>query len=72
MKNLIGCALILLVMGSCSNDDDNRTSGVCYCEFANGERQEYDLTDLPRDEQIEACETHSNNAAHFGGVCRLE
>ena len=71
MRNLILVGLVLFAFGSCSKDDDRR-SGVCYCDFANGEKQEYDLSDLPRAEQITECNRHSDNAAHFGGVCKLE
>lgn len=72
MRNLILIALVLFTFGSCNKDDDNKRYGVCYCKFVNGEKQEYDLSDLPREEQITECERHSNNAANFGGSCSLE
>ncbi len=72
MKHVIGICMMLFILVSACNKDDNRKSGVCYCEFANGESQEYDLSHLSRQEQIDQCNTHDNNAANFGGVCELE
>ena len=71
MKNLFGIFVILLFMSSCGKDA-NRRSGVCYCEFYKGADQEYDLSNLTRQEQIDACNTHDTNAAKFGGGCELE
>jgi len=62
---------IASVMGMTSCDDD-RTSGVCYCEFYSGQEQEYDLTHLGRSSQIDTCYQHSVNAGNFGGECSLE
>ena len=71
MKNIFGIFVILLFMSSCGKDA-NRRSGVCYCEFVKGADQEYDLSNLTRQEQIDACNTHDSNAAKFGGHCELE
>ena len=57
---------------SLGRKEDAKTYGVCYCEFANGQKQEYDLTNLSRQAQLDQCDTHSKNAANFGGVCKLE
>jgi len=70
MKKLLGFLTVLFFITACSKDD--RVSGVCYCKFANGEKQEYDLTNLTRQEQIEKCNTHDTNANKFGGTCDLE
>jgi hypothetical protein len=71
MKNLLGFLFILFFLSACSKDD-NRRSGVCYCEFVNGKKQEYDLTHLSRQEQITQCNIHDSNAANFGGNCKLK
>lgn len=71
MKKLFNLLLILFIMIACVKDED-RESGICYCKFANGKKQQYDLTQFSRQEQIEKCNTHDNNAANFGGVCKLE
>lgn len=65
-------AFTFLIGFSSCNKHKNRTTGVCYCDFANGQKQEYDLTHLPRQDQVDTCNNHSNNAANFGGVCELE
>jgi hypothetical protein len=71
MKNVLAVVFILVLAGAC-NKDKNRRSGVCYCEFVKGADQEYDLNNLPRQGQIDQCNTHSNNAANFGGGCELK
>ncbi len=67
-------ALLILIsfsLVSCDSNE-NRQEGVCYCEFFRGDDQEYDLTTLPRDEQVTECNRHNSNAAGFGGRCELE
>ncbi len=71
MKYLIAIIFSLFLLGACSKDD-NRQTGVCYCEFFSGDKQEYDLTHLSREEQIDACNTHNTNAGNFAGSCELE
>ena len=71
MKFLFSLILLLLLAVSC-NKDKNKLAGVCYCDFANGEKQEYDLSHLPKSSQIDTCNNHNNNAGHFGGVCKLK
>lgn len=45
--------------------------GICYCDFANGEKQQYDLTHLSKQAQKDTCSNHDNNAGQFGGECEL-
>lgn len=71
MKTVFSFLLVLFVVVACSKDN-NKSNGVCYCDFANGEQQEYDLRHLSEKEQIDTCFNHHNNAGHFGGVCKLE
>ena len=71
MKNLFGSLLIVLFLCACGKDA-NRRSGVCYCEFFSGKEQEYDLSHLTRQQQIDQCNTHNTNAGNFGGKCELE
>lgn len=71
MKYLLLIPIFLLSFTACKKDKDRR-SGVCYCEFYKGDPQEYDLTNLTRQEQIDQCNTHDSNAAKFGGGCELE
>ena len=73
MKKLLSLSILMapFFILSCSKDN-NRKAGVCYCEFANGKKQEYDLTNLTRTQQEDACNTHDTNAANFGGDCELE
>jgi hypothetical protein len=71
MKKLAGILIIVLFLFACKKDEDRRP-GVCYCEFFSGDKQEYDLNHLSRQEQIDQCNTHDSNAANFGGDCELE
>lgn len=71
MKILLGLSLLLLTVTSCGKKD-NRRSGVCYCTFVKGGPQEYDLTSLTRQQQIDTCNNHSKNAGYFGGKCELK
>lgn len=73
MKYVIGIFIVLFTMTACNkDDDDNKRTGVCYCDFANGQKQEYDLTHLARQSQIDTCNNHNKNAGNFGGVCKLK
>jgi len=71
MKYLFGFLCILFLMSSCSKDE-NRVPGICYCKFYKGDPQQYDLTALSRQAQIDQCKVHDNNASKFGGDCELE
>lgn len=71
MRNVSILLSIIFILSACKKDE-NRTSGVCYCDFVNGSKQEYDLTHLSRQQQIDTCNNHDNNAANFGGRCELE
>lgn len=70
VMTLFVAALIFSATGC--KKENNRQSGVCYCNFANGEKQEYDLSTLSRSQQIDTCNRHNKNAGYFGGVCELE
>lgn len=71
MKFLFSLILLLLIAVAC-NKDKNKNSGVCYCDFANGEKQEYDLSHLPLQSQKDTCWNHNKNAGNFGGTCELK
>jgi hypothetical protein len=70
MKKLFSFVFILFMFIACADND--RTYGFCYCDFANGEKQQYDLTSMSRQEQIAQTAVHDKNAAKFGGHCVLE
>lgn len=48
MKNRLGILLFALFFRSACDKDKNRRAGVCYGEFASGDKQAYDLSHLPR------------------------
>lgn len=69
MKKIFGILAVSLILAACKKD---RTSGVCYCEFFSGNESEYDLTHLPKQQQIDTCHKHNTNAGNYGGECELE
>ncbi|MBP7642725.1 MAG: hypothetical protein KA767_05265 [Saprospiraceae bacterium] len=70
MKNILMIALLLIFISSCGKDD--KIEGICYCEFFSGDKSQYDLRSMSRQEQIAQCNEHDNNAANFVGHCDLE
>ncbi len=71
MKNLLKLLVFTVIFLACGKDT-NRKSGVCYCDFFQGDDKEYKLSNLSRQEQIDACNVHDTNAAKFCGRCELE
>ena len=71
MRILFSVIVFIFIAMAC-NKDKNKTPGVCYCDFANGEKQEYDLRHLSKQNQIDTCYNHNKNAGNFGGVCELK
>lgn len=71
MKIFFSLVLLLFVAVAC-NKDKNKVNGICYCDFANGEKQEYDLRHLSKQAQLDTCSMHDTNAGNFGGECELK
>ncbi|RYM34204.1 hypothetical protein ERX46_09610 [Brumimicrobium glaciale] len=71
--NIHNVFLVLLLFFAVACDKDkNKTNGVCYCDFADEEKQENDETYLSKSEQLDTCNIHVNNAGPFGGECELK
>lgn len=68
MKSLIIILSLAFALSACSKKE----YGVCYCKFFSGDKSEYDLSHLTRQEQKDQCDTHNTNAAFFAGDCKLE
>jgi hypothetical protein len=73
MKNLSILVFLFsfLFIGACKKDSDKK-SGVCYCKYYSGDKKEFDLSDLPRSQQIDSCYLFNKNAGAFAGECELE
>ncbi len=70
MKNIslviFGC--LLLAASSCKKKD----VGVCYCSYLSGDKKEFNLTDLTRNQAVDSCNVLNNNASAFAGSCKLK
>ena len=49
-----------------------KEKGNCYCSYFSGDRTHYDLSSLPRSEQVDSCYVLDQNASHFAGDCKLK
>ncbi len=65
------CALLPLLFFSCKKKEDKAT-GICYCDYASGDKKQFDLRNLNRTQQVDSCNVFNKNAGPFGGVCELE
>jgi len=61
-------SIILLSHSSCSKKE----SGICYCSFYSGDKKQYDLRHLPKQEQIDTCNHLNVLAENFVGNCKLK
>ena len=69
LLTILSISIFSCILNSSSN---NRASGVCYCDYVNGEKKQFDLNHLSRAEQIDTCNLYSKNAGFFGGKCELQ
>lgn len=60
--------VFVLTLASCKKKED----GVCYCHYLSGDKTEYDLSDLPRSQQIDSCYALDGLAEAFAGDCDLK
>lgn len=67
---LIGfiAAFTLLFAPSCKKKE----VGVCYCKYLSGDKREFNLMHLTRNQQIDTCNQLNKNAAAFAGDCKLK
>ncbi|MBL7711837.1 MAG: hypothetical protein JNL13_05210 [Chitinophagaceae bacterium] len=49
-----------------------KESGVCYCKYLSGDKKEFNLTGLPRSQQIDSCYVLDGYAEAFAGDCDLK
>lgn len=69
MMKLIFAGLFLLGLSVSCN---KRTEGICYCSYFSGDKKEFDLRHLERQQQKDTCAQISQNASHFAGSCKLK
>ena len=70
LKGVIFIFITAMFISSCTKK--KRVSGVCYCSYLNGDRKEFDLNSLPRNEQFDSCTVLDGHANAFAGNCDLE
>lgn len=72
MKSLIFKSLSILLLSTIIYSCNKKESGVCYCKYLSGDKKEYDLTSLPRSQQIDSCYVLDGLANGFAGDCELK
>ena len=67
---LIGLAILIIWIGlsSCQK----KKSGFCYCTYLSGDKKDFNLNHLDRQQQQDTCAQISQNASHFAGSCKLK
>lgn len=71
IKEISACLLLgymLFVMPSCKKKE----VGVCYCKYLSGDKKEFNLMHLTRNQQIDTCNQLNRNASAFAGDCKLK
>ena len=71
ITNLTGCLLLACIMlagQSCKKKE----VGVCYCKYLSGDKKEFNLMHLTRNQQIDTCDQLNTYAKAFAGDCKLK
>lgn len=61
-------ACVIVFAPSCKKKE----VGVCYCKYLSGDKKEFNLMDLTRNQQIDSCNQLDHNANAFAGDCKLK
>ncbi|MCW3124230.1 MAG: V-type synthase subunit [Flavipsychrobacter sp.] len=61
------CTCVLLTT-SCKKKQVN----VCYCSYLSGDKKEFNLTDLTRNQAVDSCNVLDHYASAFAGSCKLK
>jgi hypothetical protein len=60
--------IIIALAASCKKKD----IGVCYCSYLSGDKKEYDMRDLTRNQAQDSCNVLNGYASAFAGSCKLK
>lgn len=71
-QSVISCVLVVLSGALLSAACKKKESGVCYCKYLSGDKKEFNLTGLPRSQQIDSCYVLDGYAEAFAGDCDLK
>lgn len=47
-------------------------SGTCHCHYYSGDKRDYDLSSLPKTQQVDSCNVLDSYASAFAGDCDLK
>jgi hypothetical protein len=72
MKHLVFKGIVIILFTTAFYSCKKKESGVCYCHYLSGDKKEYDLTSLPRSQQIDSCYVLDGLANGFAGDCDLK
>ncbi|HTN47620.1 MAG TPA: hypothetical protein VL098_14820 [Flavipsychrobacter sp.] len=69
MKSVLIIAVVFIVSTiACKKQE----SGICRCSYLSGDKKDYDLSSLPRDQQQDSCGVLDGYAEAFAGDCKLK
>jgi len=72
MKNLLFKCFAMFLIATAIFSCKKKESGVCYCSYLSGDKTEYNLSSLPRSQQIDSCYVLDGLAEGFAGDCELK
>ena len=72
MKRIMFLCLAIILFSITLYSCKKKESGVCYCHYLSGDKKEYNLTSLPRSQQIDSCYVLDGLAEGFAGDCDLK
>jgi len=71
-KNGTQIAIALLALIISATACKKKEVGVCYCKYLSGDKREFNLTDLTRNQAKDSCAKLDHNAQAFAGDCKLK
>lgn len=71
MKKILSAVMMIYVVAfatSCKKKQVN----VCYCSYLSGDKKEFNMMDLTRNQAIDSCNVLNGYASAFAGSCKLK
>lgn len=72
MKNFLSVISLFSILSISLSTTACRKKGNCYCKYASGDKKHFNLSSLPRNQQVDSCAVIDRNAEGYGGSCNLK